>query len=200
MSAHAAVHVIEDAEGAASMLHPLRLRILSELEEPDSAAGLARRLGIGRQQLNYHVRQLEDEGLLEVVGERQRRGCVERLVRTVARSYVISPSALGPLAADPERIADRASSSYLVALAARLIREVASLRERAAGAGKRLPTLSLQSEVRFASNETQHAFAKELTAEVSRLIEKYHDDQASRGRRFRFMAGAWPVPKNDPQS
>ena len=193
--ASSAVDVIEDAERAATVLHPLRLRILSELEQADSAAGLSRRLGIPRQQLNYHVRQLEQEGLLEAVGRRQRRGCVERLVRTTARSYVIGPSALGPLAADPERVADHASSSYLVAVAARLIREIASLRRGADRAGKRLPTLTLQSEIRFASSDAQHAFAEELSTEVARLIRKYHDERAPRGRRFRFLAGAWPVPK-----
>lgn len=190
-----AVHVIEDPARAAAALHPLRLRILSELAEPDSAAGLARRIsGVSRQQLNYHVRQLEADGLLEVVEERRVRNCTERVLRTVARSYVISPAALGPLTADPDRVTDRASSAYLVAVAARTLREVASLRERAAGAGRRLPTLTLQTEVRFASPERQSAFAAELSELVGRLVEKYHDEAAPEGRRFRLVAGAYPVP------
>lgn len=194
MRASAAVHVIEDGEQAASALHPLRLRILGELAEPDSAAGLARRLSLPRQKLNYHVRQLEEQGLVEAVGERKVRNCTERLVRAVAKSYVISPVTLGPLAADPTHVRDHASSAYLVAVAARTLKEVAALRVRAGRAKKRLPTLTLQSEVTFASQERQHAFAAELTKEVARLVAKYNDEGASAGRRFRVTAAAYPAP------
>jgi DNA-binding transcriptional ArsR family regulator len=183
MGAAASLHMIGDLKRAAAMLHPLRLRILSELEAADSAAGLAKRLGMPRQKLNYHIRQLEKQGLVEEVG-----------VRAVARSYLISPTALGPLAADPERVRDRTSSSYLVAVAARVIAEVADLRERARKSRKKLPTLTLQAEVRFASPESQHAFAAELSREVSRIVAKYHDEAAPSGRRFRLVAGAYPVP------
>jgi DNA-binding transcriptional ArsR family regulator len=194
MAASAAVHVIEDGARAATALHPLRLKILAELREPDSAAGLARRLGLPRQKLNYHVRQLEKQGLLESVGERKVRNCTERLVRAVARSYLISPTTLGALAAEPSAIRDRASSAYLVATAAQVIRDVAAQRDRAHEASKQLPTLTLQADVRFASQADQHAFATELSQEVARLIARYHDDETPDGRRFRFMAGAYPAP------
>ena len=62
-----------------------RLRLVRELVEPDSAAGLAKRLGLPRQRLNYHLRELEAAGLLELVEERRRGNCVERIVRAVAR-------------------------------------------------------------------------------------------------------------------
>jgi DNA-binding transcriptional ArsR family regulator len=192
-----AVRVVEAIDGAAALLHPLRLRILTELAEPDSASGLARRLGIPRQQLNYHVRQLEDEGLVELVAERQRRGCTERIVRAVAKSYVIGPAPLGDLAADRVAMGDRASSGYLVATAARTIREVAALRERAAVEGKRLATLTLDGDVRFATPAAQAAFAQELSDSIARLIAKYHDADAPGGRTFRLTAGAWPAPNGD---
>ncbi len=194
MRASAVVHVIEDPDRAAAVLHPLRLRILTELSEPDSAAGLARRLGLPRQQLNYHLRQLEEQELVEAVGEQKKRGCTERLVRAVARSYLISPSTLGALAIDPAQVHDHVSSAYLVAVAAQAIREVAALRHRADRANKRLPTLTLRADVRFASPETQHAFAQELSQEVARLVAKYHDEAAAGGRRFRVIAGAYPAP------
>jgi DNA-binding transcriptional ArsR family regulator len=190
----APIHVIDDPARAAGMLHPLRLRILRELAEPDSAAGLARRIKLPRQQLNYHLRQLEADGLLEVVGERRRRNFTERLLRTVARSYVISPATLGALAADPAQIQDQLSSAYLVATAARTLADVAALQERATRAGKRLPTLTLHADIRFASAQRQQAFADELTRVVAHLVSKYHDDRAPGGRRFRFVAGAYPAP------
>ena len=90
-----AVHVIDEGGPATSALHPLRREILSELTEPESAAGLARRIGVPRQQVNYHIRQLEEQGLVKLVGERRVRNCIERLVQAVGRSYMISPAALG---------------------------------------------------------------------------------------------------------
>lgn len=190
----AAVHVIEDSRGAAALLHPLRLRILRELREPDSAAGLGRRIGVPRQQLNYHMRQLESEGLVEVVAERKKRNCTERLVRAVAHSYLISPAVLGSLGADPDRVPDRVSSAYLVAVAARAIRELAALRDRADREGKQIPTLTLQADVRFASPEAQGAFAEELSGALAALVAKYHDERAEGGRAFRVMGGAYPAP------
>ncbi len=190
----AAVHVIDDLERAAAILHPLRLRILRDLAQPESAAGLARRIGLPRQQLNYHLRQLEEEGLIVPAGERRQRNCTERLFRAVARSYVISPATLGALSVDPAPIRDQVSSAYLLAAASEMLRDVASLRDRADRMGKRVPTLTLQTEVRFAAPETQRAFAEELSAELARLVARYHDEATPGGRRFRVVLGAYPSP------
>jgi DNA-binding transcriptional ArsR family regulator len=186
------LHIIRDASGAASALDPLRQRLLEALAHPDSATGLARRLTLPRQQLNYHLRRLEAEGLIRVVGERRRRGCTERLYAPVASSYLISPAALGALAADPAKIRDQASSSYLLAAAARTIREVAALRAQAEEAGQRVPTLTLDGTIRFATATDQHAFAEELARAVAGVVAKYHDDQAKDGRRFRVTVAAHP--------
>lgn len=187
------VHVISEAERAASVLHPLRLRILSELGQAESAAELARRLGVPRQLVNYHLRQLETDGLVETVGERRKRNCTERLVRAVARSYLISPSAFGSLAAHPDHVEDRASSAYLVAAAARLISELSDQRVAARDAGKRLATLTIESEVRFANAAAQRSFTDELTEAVAAVVAKYHDDSTPGGRRFRFVIGGYPA-------
>jgi len=188
------VRIVDQPDQAATMLNPLRLRLLSELAQPDSATGLSRRIGLPRQQLNYHLRQLEAQGLLEVVGERKRRNCTERMLQSVAPSYLIGPGALGPVGADPARVPDRVSSDFLVALAGRVIGEVGTLRARADRAGKKLATLSLETEVRFATQEDQRAFGHELGQAVARLVAKYHDDSAPNGRRFRVMAAAYPTP------
>lgn len=193
MIAAAALHVVQDAAPATALLHPLRLRLLAELTEPDSAAGLARRLGHPRQQLNYHLRQLEEQGLIEAVGERKKRGCTERLLRAVARSYLISPATLGALAADPAQVSDQLSSAYLVAVAAQVICEVAALRAGGESSGKRVPTLTLQADIRFATPAARARFARDLSRAVGRLAAKYHDDTTPGGRRFRFVAGAYPA-------
>src|SRR5262245_60872875 len=143
------VEVIEDPAAAAVALEPVRSRLLSELLEPASAAALAGRLGIPRQKINYHLRALEAHRLVRVAAKRRWGGLTERLLVATAASYLVSPSALGPVAARPRRGADRLSASYLIALAARIVREVSDLVRRSKAAGKRLPTLSLDTEIRF---------------------------------------------------
>ena len=192
-----AVHVIDGGGAATAALHPLRLEILRELAQPESAAGLARRIGIPRQQVNYHIRQLEGQGLVKLVGERRVRNCIERLVQAVGRSYVISPAALGGLAADPARIEDEGSAAYLVAVASQIVEEVAGLQHRPGPADKEVRTLALRADIRFRSQQAQNAFAAELTEEVARLVAKYHVARASRGRLFRVLASAYPVPRDD---
>jgi DNA-binding transcriptional ArsR family regulator len=189
--------VIQDTRRAQSVLEPVRLRLLESLRQPDSAAGLARRLGMPRQKLNYHLRELEKHGFVELVEERRKGNCVERIVRASARSYVVDPAALGALAADPDRVSDRLSASYLMAVAARAIRDLAGLRRKADAAGKKIATLTLQADVRFANAEARHAFASELSREIARLAAKYHDETAPGGRRFRFFVGGHPDPRSE---
>ena len=120
--------VIDDPAAATALLDPARGRILAELAEPGSATTVAAALGEPRQRVNYHLRTLEQHGLVRLVEERPRRGLRERIVQASARSYVLSPAVLGANAAEPDRT-DRHSTRYLIAVAARLVREVAELAE-----------------------------------------------------------------------
>lgn len=192
------VNMIQDAKRASTLLRPIRLRILEQLREPDSASGIARRMKLARQKVNYHLRELEKEGLVELVEERRKGNCVERVVRATARSYLVSPEAFGALAMNPDQVADRFSSSYLVAVAARAISDLAVLRPLAQEAGKRLATFTLNGEIRFATPAEQNAFAEELANEVARLVAKYHDEESANGRSFQFFLGAYPsISKKD---
>ena len=87
----AAVHLVNDPRQAAMLAAPLRQRILEALAEPGSASTMARTLGLARQKVAYHVRQLEKHGFVELVREEQRRGCKERIVRRTAQYLVASP-------------------------------------------------------------------------------------------------------------
>ena len=192
----AALQVIRDASAAANALEPKRLAILAQLDKPKSAAGVSRETGIMRQKVNYHLRQLEKDGLVEFVEERRKGNCVERLVRATARQYLISPEALGRLGSFRNEVQDRFSAAYLASTAARAISDLAQVRARADAAGKRIATLTLEAEVKFANAETRNAFAEELAETVARLVTKYHDDS---GRAFRFWIGAYPKPPADSQ-
>jgi DNA-binding transcriptional ArsR family regulator len=192
MSMAYSLAMIQKLSQAAALLHPLRLRIIENLREPDSSSGLARRLRIPRQKVNYHVRELEREGFLEQVGERRKGNCVERMVRASANAYLIDPALLGALGIDPSNVQDRFSSAYLVAVAAKAIRELSVLRSRAEKAGKSLATLTLQTEVRFASAADRNSFAEELAKAIGYLSAKYNHERTEGGRTFQFFVGGYP--------
>jgi len=188
------VAVIDDPAAAEASLNPIRARLLADLAEPGSATMLASRVGLARQKVNYHLRELERHGLVELVEERRKGNCFERVLRATARSFVISPEALGVVGANPEAGADRLSSAYLLASAGRIIREVGALEAQARAEDKRLATLTLDADVRFANSERRAQFARELTDAVARLAAKYHDERAPGGRRFRLLAAVHPAP------
>jgi DNA-binding transcriptional ArsR family regulator len=194
----AALQIVQDPEKAGVLLQTGRLQLLSELENPGTAAGLARKLGVPRQKLNYHLHELEREGFLELVEERRKGNCMERVVRASARSYLIGPQAMGRLGETPAEAVDRFSAAYLIATAARVIRELANLAIKARRAAKRVATLTLDAEIRFASAESRNAFAEELTGAFAALAAKYHDEHSPGGRRFRLIAAVYPSP--DPQN
>ena len=190
--------LVDVSARAASMLHPMRLRILDALREPGSASTVARQLGMPRQKVNYHLRELEKAGFLEEIEQRRAGNCIERIVRAKATHYLIDPVILGRLAADGASVPDRFSSAYLIALAAGTIRDLAALQHRAAKQKKRVATFALQTDVRFASAEARKAFTEELSNAVARLVAKYHDDETPGGRPFRFTIGAYPaVPRKE---
>lgn len=190
--------LIHGAEQAAAALHPLRSQLLEQFREPHSAAEAARSLDVPRQRIGHHVRMLQQQGLLEQVGERRRGAFTERLLQTTARAWAISPRALGAIGMVPEEVRDRFSSEYLAVASARTLRDVGALREMADDQGKRLATLTLETEVRFATPADQAAFAEALTGAISELVARHHDEAAPRGRSFRFMIGGHPVAPADP--
>jgi DNA-binding transcriptional ArsR family regulator len=186
--------VIDDPAAAVVALEPVRSRLLSELAKPASAATLAGRVGLTRQKVNYHLRALEAHGLVRLAEERKWGGLTERLVVATASSYVVSPDALGPVAADPDREMDRLSASYLIALGARVVREVGDLARRARDAGKSLATLAVDTEIRFRSAADRAAFTNELTDAITKLVSKYHDESAPGGRAHRLVLMSHPLP------
>lgn len=190
------IHVIDDPAAATVALEPTRSRLLAELATPASAATLATRVGLTRQKVNYHLNELEEHGLVRLAEERRWGGLKERVLVASAASYVVSPTALGPVAADPAREPDRLSASYLIALGARVVREMGDLIRRAKEAGKRLATLSIDTEVRFRSAADRAAFSNELAEAITKLVSKYHDESAPGGRAHRLVVVAHPHPQS----
>ncbi|MFE2944871.1 ArsR/SmtB family transcription factor [Streptomyces sp. NPDC059255] len=190
------VTVIEDPAAAAASLDPMRARLLAELAAgPASATMLAGRVGLPRQKVNYHLKALERHGLVELADERRRGNVTERMMRATAASYVISPLALAAVQPDPARFRDQLSARWLLAVAARLVRDVGSLITGAARARKRLATYALDGEVRFADAADRAAFVEELTRGVTALMAKYHVEQDGSGRDHRIVIALHPTVK-----
>ena len=190
------VAVIENPAAAEVALDPVRSRLLAELARPASATMLAATVGMPRQKVNYHLKTLEQHGLIELVETRRKGNVTERVMRATAASYVISPIALSAVQPDPSSAPDRLSARWLLALAAQLVRDVGSLITAADRAKKPVATFGLDGRIRFASAVERAAFAQELTEAVTALVAKYHNENAAAGRDHRVVVALHPeMPK-----
>jgi DNA-binding transcriptional ArsR family regulator len=192
------VAVIEDPAAAEVSLDPVRSRLLAALARPASATMLAATVGMPRQKVNYHLRALEQHGLIELVEERRKGNVTERVMQATAASYVISPVALSAVQPDPSSAPDRLSARWLLALSAQLVRDVGRLITAADRAKKPVATFGLDGRIRFATAADRAAFAQELTGAVTALVAKYHDEHAAGGRDHRVVVALHPELPKEP--
>jgi len=187
-----AVELLDEPNRLRLALSPLRRRLLERLREPGSATSLAAELGLPRQRVNYHLRELERVGLVALVEERQRRGCVERLLVTTAQDFVVDPAVLGE-ARRPAAIQDRFASEQLIATGAGLVRDVARMRSRAREQGRRLLTFAIETEVRLGAPADLERFTDVLARRIAETVQEF--DTPRGGRRYRVVAGGHPAPR-----
>ena len=189
------VALVSDAAKARAALTPLRRELLERLHEPGSASSLAGQLAIPRQKLAYHLRVLEEAGLVKLVEERPRRGFIERVLVACADTFVLDPALVASTTeARAGDVQDRHASEHLVRVAADLVREVARMREQADLEGKRLLTLTLEAELTFSTPGELDAFAEQLSEAVTALAKRYCASPARKGgRRYRLVAAAHPA-------
>ncbi|MEV0799033.1 helix-turn-helix domain-containing protein [Kribbella sp. NPDC050281] len=180
---------VEEPEKLRVALSPIRRRLLELLREPSSATQLAATLGLPRQRMNYHLRELEKAGLIELVEERRRRGFTERILRAKAATLVVDPAVMGHAFTG---IQDQFAAEHLVDVAAGTVRDVARMQSAADADGKRLLTFTLEAEVRFAEPGDVHRFTDALTEAVRRTIEEFDTES---GRPYRLIAGGHPASR-----
>ncbi len=171
-------------EVVSAPLAPLRRAVLEQLREAGSASEVAARLGETRQRVNYHVRELERAGLVELVEERARRGCTERVVRATSSAVVVEPIVFGE---PPEQ--DRFAADTLLAGGARLVRDVAAARTAAASRGQRLLTFAIEAEVGLSRPSDLERFADALADRIAELAAEFGPGQ----RRYRILVGGHPA-------
>ena len=133
--------------------------------------------------MNYHLRELERAGLVELVEERQRRGCTERVF--AARSFVVDPAVIG----EATEVQDRFAAGHLVATATGIARDVARMQEAAERQGERLLTFTIETEIGFAEPKD----LKRFTEAVARLAARFD----APGRRYRVVVGGHPAPAKE---
>jgi DNA-binding transcriptional ArsR family regulator len=187
--------LLDEPDRARLALSPDRRRLLGRLRTPASATELAAELGVSRQRVNYHLRTLEEAGLVELVEERPRRGFVERVLRASAAAWVVDPGLLAGSgsaeAADPAA-QDRFAAEHLVDVAACTVRDVARMQAAAERGGSRLLTFTIEAEARLAApgdvERLTDAVADALAAAVRRF-----DTPA--GRPYRVVVGGHPAPR-----
>jgi DNA-binding transcriptional ArsR family regulator len=184
----AVVDVVQRADRLRGGMSPLRRIVLEQLKEPASAVALAARLGESRQRVAYHVRELEKAGLVEVVEERARRGCTERIVRVTARAVVLGPEVIGDLEGASQ---DRFAADSLLALSARTVNDVATMRARAEARGRRLVTFAIEAEIGFDQPADIERFANRLAEQVTALVAEH--DTGRPEHRYRVVIGGHPA-------
>jgi DNA-binding transcriptional ArsR family regulator len=196
--ATSAISLLDRADRLKVALSPIRRQLLDRLRQPASATELAAEMDLGRQRVNYHLRELEKAGLVHLVEERQRRGCVERILAARAEAFVVDPSVMG--ARRPRAIKaaaqDRFSADHLIDAAGDVVRQVARMRARAEEEGTRLLTFAIDTEVSFATPADLERFTTALAEFVARQAASVHNP--AEGRRFRILLGGHPAP--GPQS
>ena len=185
--------IIDDPARARAALQPVRLRLLQLLERPQSAPQLAKSMEMPRQRVLYHLRKLEAQQLVEAQDHGSVGRRIDRSYVRTATSYAIAPKTLGGVAVNSRVFGDAFSSAYLTAVAGRALNDLAALNRAAAARGKRVPTLTLETLVRFATPADQRRFADELTRAFAALAAKYHHPDEPQGRTFRVFACGYPA-------
>ena len=185
---------ISTPEGLQALSHPLRVAILGALEVPGSAADLARRLDQQRQKVNYHLKALEEAGLVEAVESRQKGNFIETVYETTARSFVVAPEVAW--SDDRRGVAMRAQHSLetLVGQGSRLQRNAAELLDRAAFDGDLVASASVSASVNFADEATRAAFIRDYLESTKQLIETYSGEG---GESYTLELAVHPTTENN---
>jgi DNA-binding transcriptional ArsR family regulator len=188
------IHLVDEPDALQALAHPMRVRVLDALRSPASAATAARAVGQPRQNVNYHLKELERAGLVRKVGERRNGNFIEALYQAVAPTIVVSPRATW---ADPRRaeaLRDQMSLENLILVGERLGRDAAVLLDRAAFDGEEIASAAVEAEIQFAGEEERAAFMREYLAAIGPLLRKYGEHE---GTSYRVVLAAYPHPDAD---
>jgi len=188
------VFSVRDAETLQALAHPIRVQVLEALREPAAAATVARRIGLPRQKVNYHLKELERAGLVTRVEERRVGNFVETVYRAVARTFLVSPEVAWADRRRFETLRSQHSLETLVLLGELLQRDAADLLDHAAFDGAEIASASVSAEVSFADEQERAAFLSAYLEAVAPLLEQYGRKD---GAPYRVVLAAYPATDGD---
>jgi DNA-binding transcriptional ArsR family regulator len=176
------VFYLERLDQAEALLKPGRIEILRQLASPASCTDVAGRLGQAPQKVYYHVKRMEQAGLVDRVAERQVRGITEGIYQASGGSYWLAPSLVGEIGR--RRAGDEMSLGYLLSLSEQLQADLARL---AAATGER-PSLGMAGELRLLP-ERRHEFLADLRAAIQGVLTRYGGPE---GVTFKIAFACYP--------
>lgn len=165
------VAFIERLEAATALFHPMRLNLLRRLAERRTCSELGRDIGETPQKVNYHLKILVDQGLVERVDERRVRGIMEGIFQARAQSYWLAPDLVGRIGG-ARHAGDRMSLGFLLDLSEQLRGDIRDL-VRASATGRRVPTLGVSAQVELRDGRERQAFLRDVQAAIQDVAEKY---------------------------
>ncbi|GAA2730334.1 helix-turn-helix domain-containing protein [Actinocorallia aurantiaca] len=174
---------LEQIEQAEILFKPQRIEVLRLLAEPRTCGEVAQRLGQSKQRVYYHVKLLEEAGLVTRVAERKVRAVHEGVYQATARSYWMSPRLVGRLGGLREA-RDAMSLGYLLDLMEEVQEDVAKLDP----AASELPSFGVSGEIRIAP-ERRGEFLDELRHTLQDLFTRYG---GAEGDAFKLAVACYP--------
>jgi DNA-binding transcriptional ArsR family regulator len=175
--------LIETVEQADALLKPKRIEVLRRLAEPTTCTAIGGELGETPQAVYYHVKRLQNAGLVALVDEHRVRGITEGVYQAVAHSFWVSPDVVGRLGPRREREA-LLGLGFLLSLTEDLARDVARL----AAGPVALPSFGIAGDISLAP-EQGAAFVADLQQAFGEVLERYGGRE---GVPFRLALACYP--------
>jgi DNA-binding transcriptional ArsR family regulator len=182
---------IDDVAQATVLMKPARLDVLRRMATETTCNELAAALGSSPQKVYYHVKALEQAGLVERVSERKVRGIHEGIYRAKARAYWLSPRLVGHLGGE-RASRDHASLGYLISLAEEVQEDVGRLAERAGG-DEDVPSLGVSARIELKDAADRAAFMKDVQRTFESLARKYGATGGAKGPAYKLALACYPA-------
>lgn len=168
------IFLIQSPQQAKAIFKPIRLEILQLLNLPHTCTELAEVLNTSPQKIYYHIKILQDSGLVKKVREERVRGIMEGYYQASAASYMLSPGMVEKLGG-AEMAKQQLSLANLLNLIQQMQAEITVLSQ----SKEEIPSIGLSAQISLNSPADRSAFHTELQECIQKLAEKYGARQES---------------------
>jgi DNA-binding transcriptional ArsR family regulator len=162
------IFLINSPQQAKAIFKPIRLEILQLLGEARTCGDLAEGFNTSPQKIYYHIKILQEAGLVKKVREERVRGIMEGYYQASAASYMLSPGMVQQLGG-AEQAKQQLSLANLLNLTAQMQAEIAALSQ----SEEEIPTIGLSAQIALSDPADRSAFMAELQESIQSLAEKY---------------------------